>query len=291
MLIDQLLNGLAQGGIYALVAVGLALIFALRLTTFAHGEVFMIGSFVGFTIISLLKINLIISFFAALSATALLGILMEFIGFRLLRKSPHISSVLVTIGFSIVLINLAQLIWGAETKSFPYHVVDLGQIRLRQYNLSYMQLIVYAITISMLVILYIFLYRTKIGRAIRATAQDHEAAFVLGVNINRIYAFTFSLGSSLGGLAGILVGLYYNAAYPTMGALIGLKAFCACILGGLTSIPGAVIGGILLGIIENMSVAYISAGYRHVFSFVILIMVLVVKPSGLFGKNKIVIGS
>jgi branched-chain amino acid transport system permease protein len=290
MFVDQLLNGLAQGGIYALVAVGLALIFALRLTTFAHGEVFMIGAFVAYTIVKILKINIIFSFFTAICTSALLGMIIEFTGFRLLRKSPHISSVLVTIGFSIVLLNLAQLIWGAETKSYPYHVIDLGQFTFLSYNLSIMQFIVYAITISMLLFLYFLLYHTKIGRAIRATAQDHEAAFVLGVNINRIYSLTFALGSALGGLAGVLVGIYYNAAYPTMGALIGLKAFSACILGGLTSIPGAVIGGIFLGIIENLSVAYISAGYRHVFSFVILILVLVIKPSGLFGKQ-VVIGS
>ena len=285
MLLEQLLNGLAQGSTYALVAVGFALIFGtLRLVTFAHGEVFMMGAFVAYTLMRVLHANMIIAFLVAFLAAALLGVVIEFVGFRLLRNAPHISSLLVTIGFSIVLLNLAQLLWGAETKSFPLSI-DFGQIKLFGLNMSIMQFVVYAMTIGLIVGLQVLLNYTKIGRTIRATAQDHEAAFVLGVDINKIYSLTFALGSALGGLAGVLVGMYYNAVYPTMGAMMGLKAFSACILGGLTSIPGAVVAGIFLGEVENLSVAYLSSGYRHVFSFVILILILLLKPSGLFGKK------
>jgi len=285
MFIEQLLNGLAQGSTYALVAVGFALIFGtLRLVTFAHGEVFMMGAFVAYTLMSVLHANMIIAFLVAFLATALLGVVIECVGFRLLRNAPHSSSLLVTIGFSIVLLNLAQLLWGAETKSFPLSI-DFGQIKLFGLNMSIMQFVVYFMTIGLIVGLQVLLNYTKIGRTIRATAQDHEAAFVLGVDINKIYSLTFALGSSLGGLAGVLVGMYYNAVYPTMGAMMGLKAFSACILGGLTSIPGAVVAGIFLGEVENLSVAYLSSGYRHVFSFVILILILLLKPSGLFGKK------
>lgn len=285
MLLQQLLNGLAQGSTYALVAVGFALIFGtLRLVTFAHGEVFMMGAFTAYTLVSVLHTHIIVAFFVAFVVTALLGVIVEFVGFRLLRNAPHISSLLVTIGFSIILMNLAQLIWGAETKSFPLSL-DFGQINVLGLHMSVMQFVVYVMTIALIVGLQLLLNYTKIGRTIRATAQDHEAAFVLGVDINKIYSLTFALGSSLGGLAGVLVGMYYNAVYPTMGAMMGLKAFSACILGGLTSIPGAVVAGIFLGEVENLSVAYLSSGYRHVFSFVILILILLFKPSGLFGKK------
>ncbi len=285
MLLQQLLNGLAQGSTYALVAVGFALIFGtLRLVTFAHGEVFMMGAFSAYTVMSILHYNMVAAFLVAFLVAALLGVVIEFVGFRLLRDAPHISSLLVTIGFSIVLLNAAQLIWGAETKSFPLSI-DFGQIRVLGLNMSIMQFVVYLMTIGLIVGLQLMLNYTKLGRTIRATAQDHEAAFALGVDINKIYSLTFALGSALGGLAGVLVGMYYNAVYPTMGAMMGLKAFSACILGGLTSVPGAVVAGIFLGEVENLSVAYLSSGYRHVFSFAILIAVLLFKPSGLFGKK------
>ena len=149
-----------------------------------------------------------------------------------------------------------------------------------------LQLIVYGVTMTMIALIYLLLDRTKVGMAIRAAAQDHEAAYVLGVGINRIYSLTFALGSALGGLAGVLVGLYYNAVYPTMGGMMGLKAFSACILGGLGSVPGAVLAGVFLGEVENLAVAYLNAGYRHVFSFAILILFLLFRPQGLLGRKE-----
>jgi len=270
---------------YALVAVGMALIFGtLRLVTFAHGEVFMLGAFIAYTTVSVWNGPILLGILLAVAASGASGVLMEFVGFRQLRNAPHHSSLLVTIGFSIVFINLAQLVWGAETRSFPRDLAPV-HVDFMGFTFSSMQIIVYVLTISILVALQFTMNHTKLGRAIRATSQDHEAAYVMGVDINRMYSFTFGLGSALGGIGGVLVGIYYNAVYPTMGAMIGLKAFSACILGGLSSIPGAFIAGVFLGVIENLSVAYVSSGYRHVFAFLILILVLIFRPGGLFGDN------
>jgi branched-chain amino acid transport system permease protein len=284
MFLQQVFNGLAQGSTYALIAVGFALIIGtLRLVSFAHGEIFMLGAYVAYTVISRWQGSLLAGFIAAFIFSAFAGAVVEFFAFRLLRRTSRISSLLVTIGFSTVFMNVAQLVWGAQTQSFPANLDTSYEVAGVRF--TFIQLVVYAVTILLFVALHLLLTKTKLGRAIRATALDHEAAFVMGVDVNKIYSFTYALGSSLGGLAGVLVGLYYNAVYPAMGGMMGLKAFSACILGGLTSIPGAVVAGLFLGEIENLSVAYISSGFRHVFSFAILIFFLIFRPQGLFGRK------
>lgn len=286
MLGQQLANGLAQGGTYALVAVGMALIIGtIRLVTFAHGEVFMIGAYAAFMVMTQFQGPALLGFVAAIAVAGLIGAIIEFIGFRLLRNAPHTSSLLVTIGFSIVLVNAAQLIWGAETRTFPPEAAA-ATIRVFGLEIPAAQAAVYGLTLAVIAGVQWTLKCTRLGRAMRATALDHEAAFVLGVDINRIYALTFAFGSALGGLAGVLVGLYYNAVYPTMGAMMGLKAFSACILGGLGSVPGAVIAALALGEAENLAVAYLGSGYRHVLSFAILILALLFWPQGLFGRKE-----
>ena len=284
MLFEQIVNGMTQGGIYALIALGFTIIFGtLRLVTFAHGEVFMAGAFIGYTVIKYLHGSLWVGMIAAVLCSGLLGILIERVGFHFLRRAPHQSSLLITIGFSILLINLTQLIWGPETQSISS--IKYGDFQIFGIYISYTQVIVLAVTFILLAMIRILIYKTKTGRTIRATAQDFEAAYAMGVNIDLVFMLTFALGSLLGGIAGMLVGFYYNAFYPTMGTLPGLKAFSACILGGLTSLGGAVMAGFILGIVENLSVAYISSSYRDVFSFGILILVLIFRPKGLFGKE------
>lgn len=286
MFVQQVLNGLAQGSMYALAAIGMALIVGtLRVVTFAHGEVFMLGAFMAYTVLSVWNGSMVWAVILAMAVSGAAGILIEYVGYRRLRTAPHHTSLLVTIGFSIIFINVVQLIWGAETRSFPRGIVP-RQIEFAGLSISMMQVMIYALALVILFVLQYVLKHTKIGRAIRATSQDYEAAYVMGVNINRVYSLTFALGSILGGIGGIMVGIYYNAVYPTMGAMMGLKAFSACILGGLSSVPGAFIAGIFLGVIENLSVAYVSSGYRHVFSFLLLIIVLILKPGGLFGKQE-----
>ena len=284
MLLEQFINGITQGGIYALIALGFTIIFGtLRLVTFAHGEVFMMGALMGFTAMRFFHSSILIALLVAILSSGLLGIVIERVGFHLLRKAPHQSSLLITIGFSILLINLAQMIWGPETQSI--RDLKYGDFQLFGIYISYTQVIVLAVTFILLAIIQILIYKTKIGRTIRATAQDYEAAYAMGVNVDLVFMFTFSLGSSLGGIAGMLIGFYYNAFYPTMGTLPGLKAFSACILGGLTSLGGSVIAGFILGVVENLAVAYISSSFRDVFAFGILIFVLIFRPRGLFGKE------
>lgn len=284
MFFEQIVNGITQGSIYALVALGFTLIFGtLRLVTFAHGEVFMMGAMAGFTVMRFFHGSIFTALLVAIFASAILGMVIERVGFHFLRKAPHQSSLLITIGFSILLINLAQLIWGPETHSIPN--LQYGDFQFFGVYISYTQVIVLAVTFLLLLIIQVLIYRTEMGRTIRATAQDYEAAYAMGVNVDLVFMLTFALGSLLGGIAGMLIGFYYNAFYHTMGSLPGLKAFCACILGGLTSLGGSVIAGFILGIVENLAVGYISASVRDFFSFGILILVLIFRPKGLFGRE------
>jgi branched-chain amino acid transport system permease protein len=284
LLLEQFINGITQGSIYALIALGFTIIFGtLRLVTFAHGEVFMMGAMMGFTAMRFLHNSVFLALLIAILSSGLLGILIERIGFHFLRKAPHQSSLLITIGFSILLINLAQMIWGPETQSI--RDLKYGVFQIFGIYISYTQVIVLVVTFILLAIIQILIYRTKVGRTIRATAQDYEAAYAMGVNVDLVFMLTFSLGSLLGGIAGMLIGFYYNAFYPTMGTLPGLKAFSACILGGLTSLAGAVVAGFILGVIENLAVAYISSSFRDIFAFGILILVLIFRPKGLFGRE------
>jgi branched-chain amino acid transport system permease protein len=283
-LFEQLINGLTQGGVYALLALGFTMIFGtLRMVTFAHGEVYMFGAYVGFEIIRLLHPNFFLALGVALVATALLGLIVEILAFHFLRDAPHVTSLLVTIGISILLVNLAQLIWGPETQAIPYSVldrIDSGEIEIGGVYITYLQIAVLGVTVALMLLLYLLINKTKLGMVIRATAQDYEAAFAMGVNINRIFALAFAIGSMLGGVAGVLVGVYYNLFYPTMGQLYGLKA--------LTSLPGAVVAGLLIGVVETFSVEFGASSFRHMISFIFMILILVFRPGGLFGGKELI---
>ena len=284
---EQLINGLTQGSVYALLALGFTLIFGtLRMVTFAHGEVYMVGAYVGFEIIRLLHPNLLLAMAAALAATAVLGMAIELLAFHFLRNAPHSTSLLVTIGISILLVNAAQKIWGPETQAVPFALLDrLGRFEFEVGGvyITFLQIAVLGVTVLLMLLLYGVINRTKLGMVIRATAQDYEAAFAMGVNVNRIYMAAFAIGSMLGGVAGVLVGVYYNMFYPTMGGLYGLKAFSASVVGGLTSLPGAVVAGLLIGVVETFSVEFGASNYRHIFSFVFMILILLIRPGGLLG--------
>jgi branched-chain amino acid transport system permease protein len=284
---EQLINGLTQGSVYALLALGFTLIFGtLRMVTFAHGEVYMIGAYVGFEIIRLLHPNLLLALAAALAATAILGIAVELLAFHFLRNAPHATSLLVTIGISILLVNAAQKVWGPETQAVPFSLLDrLGnfEFQVGGVYITFLQVAVLGVTVLLMLLLYGIINRTKLGMVIRATAQDYEAAFAMGVNVDRVYMAAFAIGSMLGGVAGVLVGVYYNMFYPTMGGLYGLKAFSASVVGGLTSLPGAVVAGLLIGVVETFSVEFGASNFRHIFSFVFMILILLFRPGGLLG--------
>jgi branched-chain amino acid transport system permease protein len=289
-LLEQFINGVTQGSIYALLALGFTLIFGtLRMVTFAHGEVYMMGAYVGFEVIRLMHPSFFLALIAALAATALLGVVVEILAFHFLRNAPHATSLLVTIGISILLVNLAQVVWGPETQAIPYGILDrLGsfEIEFAGVYITFLQIAVLGVTVFLMFALYLVIHRTKIGMVIRATAQDYEAAYAMGVNVHLVYMAAFAIGSMLGGVAGVLVGVYYNLFYPTMGGLYGLKAFSASVVGGLTSLPGAVVAGLLIGLVETFSVEFGVSNFRHIFSFVFMILVLLLRPGGLFGGRE-----
>jgi branched-chain amino acid transport system permease protein len=282
---EQFVNGLTQGGVYALLALGFVVIFGtLRILTFAHGETYMLGAYVGFEVVRHLYPSLLLALVVAMVATALLGAIVEVLAFRFLRDAPHVTSLLVTIGISIILVNTAQVVWGPEVQALPQPLLDqmdYGTFEVGGVVVSGLQIAVLAVTVVLMVLLYLFVSRTPLGMIVRATAQDYEAAYAMGVNINWIFMLAFALGSLLGGVAGVLVGVYYNLFHPTMGTLFGLKGFSAAVVGGLTSMPGAVIAGLLIGLVETFSVEFGSGNYRHMVSFIFMILVLIFRPGGL----------
>jgi branched-chain amino acid transport system permease protein len=284
MFVPQLINGLTQGSIYALVAIGFVIIFGtMNLVTFAHGEVYMAGAFAGYFALTVWHLPWYIALALGMVVGWVLGYLIEKVAFRPLRSAGHMPPLLITIGLSIILRDLANILFGAENRPVPSIYEQTFEVAGTQ--VSVLQVLLLGIAVSLIVVLRMLIYGTKIGRAMRATAQDHEAAYAMGVNVNRVFSISFSLASCLGGAAGVMVGMYYNAVYSTMGSSAGLKGFAACIFGGLTSIPGAILGGLIIGVIENLTVQYLASGYRDIVAFLVLVLVLVLRPQGLLGRR------
>lgn len=284
MLWQQIINGLSLGSIYALLAVGFALICGiLRMITFAHGEVFMVGAFAGLAVIAGLHWGPAAGMVAAIFSSLLLGLLTERVAFRPFRHGSPLSPALITIGFSIVLQAVILLLVGADTKPFPY---DVGKYKIviGSAVISAIEIVVTGLALTLMTALQLFIYKTRWGLALRATSLNIDAANLMGVNTNQVIALAFGLASVLAGVDGLLVGAYYGAFYPQMGVGLSLKALAAATLGGINSVSGAIIGSFLLGLIESMTVAYISAGYRDVIAFAILISVLLLRPAGLVGR-------
>jgi branched-chain amino acid transport system permease protein len=284
VLTAQLVNGLTQGSLYALVAIGFVIIFGtMNLVTFAHGEVYMIGAFAGYFALSVYHLPWVVALLSGMAAAWGMGVLIEKVAFRPLRATGHMPPLLITIGLSIILKDGAVILFGAENRPVPSlyeQTIHVGGAQV-----SVLQLVILGLAGVLIVALRLLLQGTKIGRAMRATAQDHEAAYAMGVNVNRVFSISFALASCLGGAAGVLVGIYYNTVYASMGGTAGLKGFAACIFGGLTSIPGAILGGLIIGVVENLTVQFIASGYRDVVAFLVMVLVLVLRPQGLLGKT------
>ncbi len=284
MLFVQFVNGLTQGSLYALIAIGFVIIFGtMNLVTFAHGEVYMVGAFAGYFALSVWQLPWPVAILMGMAAGWILGSLMEKVAFRPLRTAGHMPPLLITIGFSIILRELTTILLGAENRPVPSLFDEPVQIAGAQ--ISVLQLVILGLSGLLIIALRFLIQGTKIGRAMRATAQDHEAAYAMGVNANRVFNIAFALASCLGGAAGVLVGIYYNAVYATMGGTAGLKGFAACVFGGLTSIPGAILGGLIIGVVENLTVQFISSGWRDVVGFLVMVLVLIVRPQGLLGRK------
>lgn len=284
MLIPQLVNGLTQGSLYALIAIGFVIIFGtMNLVTFAHGEVYMVGAFVGCFALTLWHLPWYVALLMGMAAAWALGFLIEKVAFRPMRTAGHMPPLLITIGLSIMLKDLAVILFGAENRPVP-SIYD-RTIQVAGVQVSVLQLVILGLAGGLILVLRLLIQGTKIGRAMRATAQDHEAAYAMGVNVNRVFSIAFALASALGGAAGVMIGIYYNAVYPFMGSTAGLKGFAACIFGGLTSVPGAILGGLIIGVVENLTVQFLASGYRDVVAFLVMVIVLVLRPQGLLGKK------
>ena len=294
--LQQLINGLAFGSILALIAIGYTMVYGiLRFINFAHGDVFMLGAFAGFylapkiaTVFPLPSITGALAVLVvSMAVCATLGVLIERLAYRPLRKRPKLTVLITAIGVSLFLEYTGQFVFGAAPKRFPEILPVLPVTKLGGLSLNSNQIIVLAVTLLLLLALRFIVLKTKIGTAMRAVSFNPEAAALMGVNTDVVISFTFALGSALAAAAGILWAINYPSIDPLMGILPGLKAFVAAVLGGIGNLPGAALGGIIIGVTETLVSGYISSTYRDAMAFAVLILILLVKPSGLLGKKEI----
>lgn len=287
MLLEQIINGLTLGSIYAIVALGYTLVFGvLNIINMGHGEIFMFGAFMGVLVTSVLGMPLYVAFLAAIIVTAVLGYLMERLALRPLRGKKgvsHLAPLISTIGVSIFLENLAHHLFGAGNKPFRTPLSEMS-IQIGSISVYYVQIVIFAIAIILMVGLSFWLSKTKAGKALRASAENLEVASLLGVDTKKMITLTVVIASAMGGIAGVLVGLAFNSVAPQMGLSIGLKGLAIIILGGMGSVNGAMAGGLILGLSETMVVAFGDSGYRDAIAFVAIIVILIVRPQGIFGK-------
>lgn len=283
--LQQLINGLALGSVYALLALGYTMVYGIiQLINFAHGEIYMIGAFSGFYCSSTLKLPLIPTLLVAMIVSALAGIIIEKIAYKPLRNSPRIALLITAIGVSLFLQNIMRYFVGSNPKPFP-DLINAGSINLGTIQIDIKTILMFGVSAFLVVLLQFIVYKTKVGKAMRASSQDMEAASLMGINVDNTISLTFAIGSALAGIAGVLVAISYPSITPYMGAMPGLKAFVAAVLGGIGSIPGALVGGIAIGLLETFSKAYISTNFSDAIVFAILIIILLIKPSGLLGKK------
>ncbi len=287
MFLQHLINGITIGGVYAMVALGYSMVYGvLQIVNWAHADVMMFGTFVGMLLTTVIGLPVGAMVFAAAFFTAVLGMGVERIAYRPITSDNRRMAVLVSaLGMSTFLQNLAQLVFGSSTKAFP--TIKVVNFSAGGVSFSNIQIVILAVTAVMLAILYVLVYRTKIGIAMRACSVNIRNAKLMGINTNAIISFTFAVGAFMAAVAGICIGTYYNAVYPTMGYMLGMKAFAAAILGGIGSIPGAVAGGFVIGVIESLGAGYISSGFRDAYAFIIMIIILAVRPSGIMGVKHV----
>lgn len=286
MLIQQFINGLMLGSVYALIALGYTLVYGImKFINFAHGDIFMWGAFIGmFVASSMLGANFIAVLIVTMLITGLLGVVIERFAYKPLRSAPRLVVTTSAIGMSIVLSNLARLLIGSQTFPMP-KILKITTYRVGEMAvINSLQIFIFLTAFVLMLVLFWFFHFTRYGKAIRAASEDKEIVGLMGVSMNKVASVTFFVGSALAGAAGLLVGLYYDAVYSTMGYSAGLKAFTAAIVGGIGSIPGAMVGGLVLGIIENFGAALFSE-WRDGIAFAVLIIVLLIKPSGLFNAD------
>ena len=284
--LSNLFSGISLGSVYAIIALGYTMVYGIaKMLNFAHGDIIMVGAYLAFSVIQYLDFPPLLSVLIAMAGCTLLGITIERLAYKPLRQAPSLAVLITAIGMSYLLQNAAQLIWGANPKSFRT-VIGLGSISMFGGALSISgEAIVTVVTcVLVMIALTLFIGRTKMGKAMRAVSEDKGAAELMGINVNRTISVTFAIGSALAAIAGVLLCSSYPTLQPTTGSMPGIKAFTAAVFGGIGSIPGAFIGGLLLGIIEVMGRAYVSTELGDAFAFAVLIIVLLVRPTGLLGR-------
>jgi len=288
-ILQQLINGIALGSIYALIALGYTMVYGiLRLINFAHGDIYMVGAYAGYFAIVSFKWGIVPSFIFAMLVCALLGMSIEKFAYRPLRirNAPRIAALTTAIGVSFLLENIGVIFWTPTPRAFPQVLpLKIYQGIYERFGIivNNRQLVIVSVAIILMIFLQFIVNRTKIGMAMRAVSFDRETAWMMGVNIDYVISFTFAIGSMLAAAGGVLVGIYFNRIDPLMGIMPGVKAFVAAVLGGIGIIPGAMVGGFILGIAEILVSAFIASSYRDAIAFAILIIILLVKPSGIFG--------
>lgn len=286
-LLQQLINGLTLGSIYALIALGYTMVYGvINLINFAHGDIYMLGAYIGFAITTFLHLSFFTALLITMMLCAILGVVLEKVAYKPIRKSTRIAALITAISVSLFLEYGTMYFVKAETRTFP-EVIASKSLKLFNGSIVVNTIEIYIIltTLVLVVLLQYIIHRTKMGKAMRAVAMDKEAAQYMGISIDKTVSFTFAIGSALAGAAGVLVGVYYNSINPLMGVIPGLKAFIAAVIGGIGIIPGAMIGGYFLGMTETMVSAYGGSLYKDGVAFAILILVLLIKPNGLLGRN------
>lgn len=287
LFLSYLVNGISLGSVYAIIALGYTMVYGIaKMLNFAHGDVIMVGAYISFCVTQYMGLPALVSVVAAMAVCTLLGIVIERLAYKPLRQATSLAVLITAIGVSYFLQNMALLIWGSNPKSFA-SVVNFGSLRLfgGRLVITSEALTTVLANIVIMIALTLFTGKTKIGKAMRAVSEDKGAAELMGINVNATISITFAIGSALAAIAGVLLCSSYPTLMPTTGSMPGIKAFTAAVFGGIGSIPGAMIGGILLGIIEILGKAYVSTELGDAFVFAVLIVVLLVKPSGLLGKT------
>lgn len=296
IILQQLINGLLIGSFYSLVALGYTMVYGIiKLLNFAHGDIYMVGAFVGFALLGVFStaigagwLGIIAAMLCSMVLVGLLGIVIQRVAYRPLLKAPRLSILITAVGVSLVLYNFVMVLTNGEYKAFN---TDLGfsGISMGSLYITYTQIVLVVATAVLMLSLHWFITRTMYGKAMRAIAIDQDACRLMGINVNKTIALTFFVGSSLAAAAGVMAGVYYGSIHFFMGFVIGLKAFTAAVIGGIGSIPGAMLGGLVLGLLEALGtqLPMVGSEWKDVFAFVILILLLVFKPTGILGKSEI----
>ena len=283
-LIQTLISGLSLGSIYALIALGYTMVYGIaKMLNFAHGDVIMVGAYSGIVAVAQMGLSPWVTVIVSIAVCAVLGVVIEFCAYKPLRQAPPLSVLITAIGVSYLLQNAALLLFGSQQMAYPT-LLKLPMLTVGGVQVDGITLLTLAVTAALMAALTLFIDRTKLGKAMRAVSEDKDAATLMGINVDRTITLTFAIGSALAAFASIFYGMTYVYIKPTTGAMPGIKAFTAAVFGGIGSIPGAMIGGILLGLIEQMSKTYISTLWADAIVFAVLVVVLVVKPTGLLGK-------